>query len=112
MGDKLLFLNQDGNIFEFKQQSNTLQAIFKKKNKGESGFVKIKIRPESIEDNYCEIQASTDGKNIILRCTKSIDVYDLNWDRCFSLPIQEDILSLKTFSDNINNFMLVLTKPR
>jgi len=72
----------------------------------------MKIRPDSIEDSYCEIQASTDGKNIILRCTKSIDVYDLNWDRCFSLPIQEDILSLKTFSDNINNFMLVLTKPR
>jgi len=112
MGDKLLFLNQDGNIFEYKWQSNTLQAIFKKENKDERGVVKIKVRPDSTEDNYCEIQASTDGKNIILRSTKSIDVYDLNWDRCFSLPIKEDFLSLKTFTDNINNFMIVLTKSR
>jgi len=74
--------------------------------------VKIKVRPESIEDNYFVIQASTDGKNIILRSTKSIDVYDLNWDKCFSLPIQEDFLSLKTFTDNINNFMIVVTKTR
>ncbi len=46
MGDKLLFLNQDGNIFEYKWQSNTLQAIFKKENKGGSEVVKIKVRPE------------------------------------------------------------------
>jgi len=46
MGDKLLLLNQDGNIFEYKWQSNTLQAIFKKENKGGSGVVKIKVRPE------------------------------------------------------------------
>jgi hypothetical protein len=53
------------------------------KNEGGNGVFKTMVRPASIEDNYCEIQASTDGKNIILRSSKSIDVYDLNWDVCF-----------------------------
>jgi hypothetical protein len=46
MGDRLLLLNKEGNIFEYKWQSDTLQAIFKKENKGGSGVEKIKVRPE------------------------------------------------------------------
>ncbi len=77
---------------------------------GKHGVKKFKIQPENQLDFYQEVQASYDGKNIVLRSNSSIDIYNLNWDKVHSFPLPEYFTSFKTFTDKINNFIVIFSR--
>jgi hypothetical protein len=76
-------------LFEYRIASGSLVHITKKNNK-DSKIVKQKIRPATEDDHYHEIQVLANGKSIILISNKSIDIYDLNYDKIHSITITKN----------------------
>ncbi len=106
--DSIFIINQDHDFFELKYQSRSLNALFKKENKGGEGVVKSKIAPKVDSAQYNNIQSSIDGKNLIIASKNVIDIYDLNWNMVHSINVGSDFLHFKMFSDKINNFIIII----
>jgi hypothetical protein len=70
---------------------------------------KIKIEPKDPSNSYEQVQATPDGKYIILQGKNVLDIYDLNWDLTQSFPLGDDFKFIKTFTDKINSFILIFS---
>jgi len=105
--DSLYIISQDYDLFELRYHSKTLSLVLKKENNGESVVQKSKILPADPYDRYVEIQTTADGKNIILRSQNFLDIYDLSWNKVYSIELDKDFLKFKTFIDLNNHFLII-----
>ncbi len=64
-----------------------MAVIFKKINDDKGIVRKINIKPVDPNDAYKNVEATPDGKYIILLGVHVADLYDLNWEITRSFPI-------------------------
>lgn len=105
--DLVLIIDDKLNLIEYNTLSGYLKVVMKKVNKG-SHIEKIKIKPQSEDDHYSEVTSLPNGKCILLRCNKSIDIYDLNWDFVKQIDITPKFKFFKSFSFDNSTYLLVI----
>ncbi|CDW83834.1 UNKNOWN [Stylonychia lemnae] len=106
-GNKILLLNQNHSLFEYRYQQRNLTKIFKKYNKGGIGVIKEQIKPTG-DEYYEKIFVISDGKNIILKAQTQIDIFDQNWNRVKKIEFErQNFLFCKTFTDKNCHFLII-----
>ncbi|CDW83961.1 UNKNOWN [Stylonychia lemnae] len=111
---KALLLNQDHCLYEynFKDRNFSVTRITKSVNDGihKDKFITEFVQPQNYDEKFLQIQATSDGSKIILRATKSIELYDLNWSRIQVFQLNQNFLFMKVFTDKLNHFLIIFSK--
>ncbi|CDW89621.1 UNKNOWN [Stylonychia lemnae] len=62
--------------------------------------------------NYDQVQVSSDGIHIFLKCKNSIDIYDLNWNQIHNFDLDEDFCFYKMFPFESDHYITIFYKSR